>query len=140
MLDLLLAMALVQAQPPVPVPNPCHAVPQGRTHRSCPVWRSEGRDGQGEIFSNPASLTRSGTGFEMSFRIVYDADQSGGMRSLVTRHRFDCANRTFIILTLGVYTASGIGAEGRPPAADAPPAPVTPGSPGERFLAEYCPR
>src|SRR5262245_23699469 len=100
MLDLILAAALQQA-----APDPCHAVPQGATQRSCPPWRSASRNQRFEVFVNPASLTRDGAAFELSFRMVYFADLPQGGRSGVLRTRFDCANRTSAVLHLTTYNA-----------------------------------
>lgn len=136
MLDLIVAAALQQA-----APDPCHAVPQGTTRRSCPPWRSASRSERFEIFVNPASLARNGATFELSFRMVYAADLPRGGRSGVLRTRYDCANRTSAVLHIITYNAAGAILEDRETRGDErAPQPAAPGTPNGAMLAEYCPR
>ena len=135
MIDLLLAAALLQTA------DPCHAVPQGETARACPAWRSTGRTDRFEVFVNPASLARRGNTFEISLRIVYAAANPGGMRSGVSRQRFDCAARTNTMLHLTTYDAAGaVQIDRDAHAREAAPATAPPGSPNEALLTEFCPR
>jgi hypothetical protein len=135
MIELMIAAALMQAG------DPCQAVPQGATTRSCPSWRSEARTPHFETFSNPASVVRSDGAFEISIRIVYAADRPDRVRSAIARYRFDCAPRTSVPLRLTTYDAAGIVVEDGAPRGDqAAPASLRPGSPSERLRDEFCPR
>jgi hypothetical protein len=134
-IGLLLAAALMQAG------DPCQAVPQGTTARSCPPWRFLRRTEGFEYFVNPASIAwSSGTTFEISLRIVYVRPGARGRRSAIARQRVDCAIRTGTLLHFTAYNGAGIvvdDRDARPDEARLPPAP--PGSPGSDMMTEYCP-
>jgi len=135
MIELLIGVALLQTG------DPCHAVPQGQTARSCPLWRSAFRNARFEIFANPASVVRTGGTFEISLRIVYAADVVRRTRSAVARHRYDCAARTSVMLHITTYDAAGAVVEDRDALSDEnAPLPAPPGSPSAVQLAAYCPR
>lgn len=134
MIGLIIAAALIQAG------DPCHAVPQGMTDRRCPPWRSLDRTARFEIFENPASLTRGAGMFEISLRFVYPTDQPLGVRSLILRERFDCANRTWVLRHINAFDAAGVMQEDQDNQGG-PAVPVSggPGAPEPTLLAEYCP-
>jgi len=134
MLDLIIAAALLQTG------DPCQAVPQGSTARSCPEWRSLRRTDRVEYFENAASIVRRGATFEISLRFVYAAASGSGMRSGIVRARYDCGRRTEVTLRRTAYDAAGAVLWDRPVPADVPPAQPPPHTPGEAVLALHCPR
>ena len=121
--------------------DPCHAVPQGMTARSCPQWRFLRRNERLEVFANPASLSRHGDNFEIGLRTVYASEQARRVRSAVTRHLYDCARRTNVMLHVTTYDTVGAVVEDRDALShEAVPASAPRGAPGETLLRDYCRR
>ncbi|HTU10367.1 MAG TPA: surface-adhesin E family protein [Allosphingosinicella sp.] len=124
MLGLMIATALAQGTP-MPAPQ----------------WRSIERAPGGEVFVDTASLRRDRDTFEILVRIIFTGVQRSGMARGITRNRYFCATRTFLTLHVHYVDANGGTLEDRPArGAAARERPVTPGSPNEKILADYCPR
>lgn len=141
MLDLVIAAALAQIATTQAAADPCHAVPPGDTNRSCPLWRLAQRFERFDIYANPASVVRGAASFEIHLRIVYPTDRPLGLRSAISRNRFDCTARTSQFLHITTYNAAGMILDDR----DALPdegllQPVPADSPNGALLVEYCPR
>lgn len=135
MIDLMLAALLLQA------PNPCHALDAATTRpRGCPAWRYTGRADGDDTWMDPASLRRSGTGFDLIERVVF-AQPIGATRSAIVAMRYDCTRRTAAPLHVTLYDARGgrLGAETQT-GPDAAPQVPPPGSWNARALIEYCRR
>lgn len=132
MLDLLLAAALMQAG------DPCQAVPEGSTARSCPPWRTLAGDTGHTTFINPGSVVRGDGGFGITMRIIYSEDQEYRVRSALVRYRFNCLARTSVAVHVTLFDAAGVGLgdrdiQGRTPRVEVP------GTPSAALLDEFCP-
>lgn len=141
MLDLLLAAALLQAQPAAPAaPDACFAVPVAGQAARCPRWRSTSRTAEHETFVDPGSVRLTGATFENLSWIVFAIDREGA-RSVLLRHRHDCARRTAQVLDVKIYDARGVQLAQFPPTgAEAEPAPIVENSPGATEQTQFCPR
>ncbi|HYD11752.1 MAG TPA: surface-adhesin E family protein [Allosphingosinicella sp.] len=121
MIELIAAAALVQAE--------------------APQWRSVHRSERGEVFVDPASLRRDGDMFEITIRALFARVQPSGMKSGITRNRYNCARQSFVTLHVRYFDADGATMEDRPARGfAAQDRPVGAGSPNATILAEYCPR
>lgn len=136
MLDLLLAALAMQA------PDPCHAVGPAPRPSACRQWRLLDRDGEAELFIDPASLRRDATGFEIATRIVFATPQEEeGMRSGVTTNRFDCVARTWALRRSAYYDSDGtLIVEGEAAGDEAAAEPIPADAPMAPLLTEFCPR
>src|SRR3982751_5079165 len=85
MIDLIFAAMLLQAG------DPCHAVPQGSTHRSCAPLRALSRDARFETFEYPASILRSGRAGLRRPRLTGAGPADGILPALRLPHLFDFA-------------------------------------------------
>jgi hypothetical protein len=137
-LPLLLAALLTQA----PAPDPCQAIgptPPPASAR-CPAWRSILNHGGGEMFVDPASVHRSGDGFEIRIRVVFPSDRPDGGRSGMSQLRFECGSRTSAVLRLTSFTAAG-GLLSDEPATGSAARPVLllTAGPFVDLLNEFCP-
>ena len=136
MLDLLLAMALLQTYP-----AQCNAVPASGAQTRCPQWRLIGRDPEGDFFIDPSSIYRRGHSFDVWERVIFPRALNG-VRSAQSRSRYDCRARTSTLLSVIFYDARGaVAREGTvmmPDERVATPSP--PGSTYGMVLARYCQR
>jgi hypothetical protein len=140
MIELMIAAALVQAAPPPA--DPCNAVaPPEQPRQGCPQWRFVGRNETAEAFVDPASVRPDGSTFRANLRIVYYQDLPNGIRSGISRMRFDCARRTTAGERMTLFDAGGGQRDDGPlTGRDAEPYPAVPGEPGAALLDEFCPR
>jgi hypothetical protein len=137
MLDIMLAAALATA----PAADPCHAAGQPEPPRpGCPAWRAVFRQPGTEVFVDPASVRRSGDGFEMQWRVTFDRAVDGGRSAIIT-YRFECRAHTIATLHAVFYDVRGVRiSSGRPTGAAAHPGPAPPFSPYGGIMTEFCPR
>lgn len=120
MIELLAAAALLQAEATI----------------WRPVYQAEG----GEVFVDPASLRRDGDTFEIRVRALFATVRPSGMKSGITRNRYNCARQSFLTLHVHYFDADGETLENRPARGNyALDRPVGPGSANAAILREYCP-
>ena len=82
MIELMLAAALAQAQPPAqPTPAPG------------PDWQHVANTDSGEAWVDPASVRRTGDTFEIVERVVFNQARPDGTKTGTVRIWFDCARR-----------------------------------------------
>lgn len=135
MLDLMIAALLQTA-------DPCHDVAQAvPPPANCPAWRRFLQREEADIFVDPATMRRDGAVVDARTLAVFRAAFPSGMRSAISRDRYDCATGTTTWLHLTAYDAAGVviadfdvtGEQARPQV-------HPPGSPGAAMMAEFCPR
>jgi len=138
MLDLFIAAMLAQGTPARA--DPCLAADAPTpAPRGCPVWQPLYRGDNGVVLSEPAPLRRSANGFDLRVRLIWPADQEGGLRSGIAIYRFDCAAETAVLQHNIGYDARGRRLLGGP-LTDAPTIASPPGSPNRAALDRFCPR
>lgn len=129
MLDLIIAAALSQA-----ASQAASQVAPG------PEWRLAFRADGGEVFVDPASLRREGTMFDITVRSVFERVQPTGMKSAVTRHRYDCARQSVLVLNIHALDANGGTIRNGPPQGVLSlPRPAGGRSAHAAILTTYCP-
>ena len=135
MIDLMLAALLLQNV------SPCDAVERaGPPPADCPRWESWTQTAPADLFFDPASVRREGTGFEITTRTVYVAWREDGVRSARTRYRYDCAQRTVATTWLTTFDASGTElTAGAPGGANPPARRVLARMAADRLLTRFCP-
>ena len=135
MLDLMLAAFLLQA-----APDACNAAGQPATPRpGCPRWRRTQQEEGVTDYIDPASVQPEGDGFLIDQRTIFADEETGGLRSIITRMRVDCVRRTLSAAYVRGFDAAGrLLTEG--PIPEARPHPIEPDSSGAAMVAEFCPR
>lgn len=122
MLDLMIAAALAQAQP-------------------APLWRSVHSAETGEVFVDPASLRRDGQSFDITARAVFHEVTRSGMKTGITRNRYNCARQSMLTLHVHYFDANGRTIENRAATgALTRDRPVGGRSANAAILRLYCPR
>jgi hypothetical protein len=135
MIDLLLAAMLLQG-----AADPCMAADAAAGAPNCPAWRSVYTQGDAEVFADPAAERRDGNVVEVRARTVFRAAREHGVRSVISRDRYDCVARTVAIVHFQAFDAEGRTLVDMPiPAAQAAPTAPLPGSPNAALLARFCP-
>lgn len=139
MLDLIVAMALLQAQVPAEVQAPvdvCNATRRASLPiPGCTTWEPVSANGEG--FVDPASARRDGNHVEVMTRLLL-SPPAENFYSYNIRVRLDCAVRTVLLVHATGFDAAGRRlAESNP---TRPPTPVRPGTPYAGLLDRFCER
>lgn len=122
MLTLILAAALAQAQP-------------------APAWRAVHRSEVSEVSVDPASLRRDGQSFDITVRAVFHRVTQQGLKSGISRHRYNCARQSIVTLHVHFFDINGRTIQnGAPTGVMARDRPVGGGSAHAAILRLYCPR
>jgi len=137
MIDLILAAAMLQA--PAAAPDPCSAAgaaPPASAH--CPAWRLLWHNAGGEMSVDPASIQRSGDGFDIAARIVFSTERPDRGRSATGRLRIECRLRTYSLLHVIPFNADGSQRSNASSTATQPKLLLATG-PMVDLLNEFCP-
>jgi hypothetical protein len=140
---ILMALALAaQTVPAAPAPRADPAPPTDAAQPSArAAWSPIAEDPWGHYFLDPASVRRDGDVVRFNLRAVANQDLGNGTAYFIAGHAFDCARRTFTILSAYSYRADGsfIGSRvSRPDELAGLTRPIEAGSSQERMLQTVC--
>lgn len=106
-----------------------------------PQWRAVHRSDVSEVAVDPASLRRDGQRFEITARVLFHQVTQQGLKSGISRHRYNCARQSITTLHVHFFDANGRTIENRPATgAMARDRPVGGGTAHAAILRLYCPR